>query len=103
MDIIIQSLGFKASEDLETFIHEKLGKLIGQDQIIRANVVLFKGADNNPESNYCEMRLEMPGNDPFAKRSGPSFEQAVVETVDTLQKLLRQAKEKQLDRRQGQA
>jgi putative sigma-54 modulation protein len=103
MDITIQSLGFKASNDLEAFIHEKLDKLINKDQIIRANVVLFHGADNNPESDYCEIRLEMPGNDPFAKRSSPSFEQAVVDTVEVLQKQLRKAKEKQVDRRQGQA
>lgn len=103
MNIIIQSLGFKASLELEAFVYEKLDKLINKDQIIRANVVLFQGADNNPENNYCEIRLEMPGDDPFAKRSSPSFEQAIVDTIDVLQKQLRKAKEKQVDRRQGQA
>jgi putative sigma-54 modulation protein len=103
MDIIIQSLGFKASENLESFIHEKLDKLINHDRIIRANVMLFHGAANNPESNYCEIRLEIPGNDPFVKRSSPSFEEAVVNCVEALQKILRQAKEKEIDRRQGQA
>ena len=103
MNIIIQSLGFKASSELEAFVYEKLDKLINKDQIVSANVVLFHGASNNPESNYCEIRLEMPGDDPFAKRSSPSFEQAVVDTVEVLQKQLRKAKEKQVDRRQGQA
>lgn len=101
MDIIIQSLGFKASEHLDAFVREKLDKLISQDKIIRANVVLFQGADSNPENNYCEIRLEMPGNDPFVKKSSPSFEQAVTEAADTLQNILRQAKDKQTDRRQG--
>ena len=43
MDIIIQSLGFKAGEELETYIHEKLGKLSPNDHIVRANVTLFLG------------------------------------------------------------
>jgi putative sigma-54 modulation protein len=101
MDIIIQSLGFKASTDLEAFIHEKLGKLNPNDSIIRANVTLFQGSDSNPTNNYCEIRLEVPGNDHFVKKSSDIFEKSVVEAVDTLQKMLHKSKEKELSRRQG--
>ncbi len=101
MDIIIQSLGFKASTHLEAFIYEKLGKLNPNDVIIRANVTLFQGSDSNPTNNYCEIRLEVPGNDHFVKRSSDVFEKSVVEAVDTLQKMLHKSKEKELSRRQG--
>ncbi|SRR5687767_4662051 len=101
MDIIIQSLGFKASTDLEAFIQEKLGKLNPNDSIIRANVTLFQGSDSNPTNNYCEIRLEVPGNDHFVKKSSDIFEKSVVEAVDTLQKMLHKSKEKELSRRQG--
>lgn len=101
MDIIIQSLGFKASIDLEAFIQEKLGKLNPNDNIIRANVTLFQGSDNNPTNNYCEIRLEVPGNDHFVKKSSDVFEKSVVEAVDTLQKMLHKTKEKELSRRQS--
>lgn len=101
MDIIIQSLGFKASIDLEAFIQEKLGKLTPNDNIIRANVTLFQGSDNNPTNNYCEIRLEVPGNDHFVKKSSDVFEKSVVEAVDTLQKMLHKTKEKELSRRQS--
>lgn len=100
MDIIIQSLGFKASTDLEAFIQEKLGKLNPNDSIIRANVTLFQGSDSNPTNNYCEIRLEVPGNDHFVKKSSDIFEKSVVEAVDTLQKMLHKSKEKELSRRQ---
>ncbi len=43
MDIIIQSLGFKAGEQLEEYIREKLGKLTPDDHIVRSNVTLFSG------------------------------------------------------------
>ncbi len=101
MDIIIQSLGFKASIDLEAFIQEKLGKLTPNDNIVRANVTLFQGSDNNPTNNYCEIRLEVPGNDHFVKKSSDVFEKSVVEAVGTLQKMLHKTKEKELSRRQS--
>ena len=48
MDIIIQSLGFTAGEQLETYTREKLEKLTPSDNIIRANVTLFLGPDRQP-------------------------------------------------------
>ncbi|SFW73900.1 HPF/RaiA family ribosome-associated protein [Chitinophaga sancti] len=84
MDIIIQSLGFKASNALESYIREKLNTL-KTDKIVRANVTLYKGPDSTPENNYCEIRLEVPGQDHFAKKVSPHFEPAVNECVDVLQ------------------
>ena len=103
MDIIIQSLGFKAGEELETYINEKLGKLSPNDHIVRANVTLFLGPQREPESSYCEIRLEVPGNDLFVKEHSVEFEQAVDTAVNRLQSILRKAKEKQVDQWQGKA
>ena len=102
MDIIIQSLGFKASDNLEAFIQEKLGKLINRDNVIRANVVLYQGSDSNPENNYCEIRLEIPGNDHFVKKNSPVFEKSVTEAFDALQKIMKKNKGKEIDRRQAE-
>jgi putative sigma-54 modulation protein len=100
MDVIIQSLGFKAGDTLEGYVNEKLAKLDNMsDSIVRANVTLFKGSDGNPENNYCEIRLEVPGNDHFVKKNCESFEMAIVDAVDTLQNMIRKTKEKQADRR----
>src|SRR5690606_5764303 len=100
MDVIIQSLGFKAGESLEGYVNEKLGKLDNMsDSIVRANVTLFKGPESEPENNVCEIRLEVPGNDHFVKKQSGTFEMAIVDAVDTLQSMLRKAKEKMVDRR----
>ncbi|MFL5808132.1 MAG: HPF/RaiA family ribosome-associated protein [Flavisolibacter sp.] len=101
MDIIIQSLGFKAGEDLEGYINEKLGKLSPNDHIVRANVVLFLGPDRATPNNYCEIRLEVPGNDLFIKESSPEFEQAIDSAVNKLQGMLRKQKDKQVDQWHG--
>src|SRR5690349_10310411 len=102
MDIIIQSLGFTAGESLESFIKDKVSSL-KSDEIVRANVTLFNGPSGNPDSNYCEIRLEIPGNDLFVKKSSPHFETAVNECVDVLHLSLKKTKGKTQGRRQADA
>ncbi len=97
MDIIIQSLGFKHSDNLEAYINEKLEKLTPSDKIIRANVTLFQGPDRATESDYCEIRLEVPGPDLFVKESSTEFEQAIDECINKLQGILRKQKDKMVD------
>lgn len=102
MNIIIQSLGFKASEALESFINEKLNNL-KSDRIVSATVTLYKGSDANPENNYCEIRLEVPGNDSFVKKHSPHFETAVSECIEVLKQQENKAKAKQADQLQANA
>jgi putative sigma-54 modulation protein len=97
MDIIIQSLGFKAGAELEGYIEDKLQKLKPNDHIIRANVTLFLGPDRATPNTYCEIRLEVPGNDLFIKEHAVEFEQSVDSAVNKLQGMLRKQKEKQVD------
>ena len=97
MDVIIQSLGFKHSENLEQYIREKLEKLTPSDRIIRANVTLFQGPDRATPNDYCEIRLEVPGPDLFVKESNERFEQAIDECINKLQGILRKQKEKMAD------
>lgn len=97
MDVIIQSLGFKAGEELEGYIREKLEKLKPNEHIVRANVTLYLGPDRATQNTYCEIRLEVPGPDLFIKESAAEFEQAVDSCVNKLQGQLRKAKEKQVD------
>jgi putative sigma-54 modulation protein len=102
MDVIIQSLGFKAGEGLESYVREKLSKLTPNDHIVRANVTLYFGADKNTRDTFCEIRLEVPGNDLFVKESAvDDFEQAVDTTVNRLQGIMRKQKEKQVDQWHG--
>lgn len=102
MDIIIQSLGFKAGEKLEAFVNEKVSSF-KNDTIIRADVTLYKGPESEAESGYCEIRLEMPGNDPFVKRNGAHFETAITECVDALAEILNRQKSRQVKQRQADA
>lgn len=100
MDILIQSLGFKASEHLENFIREKLNKVVLEsDNVIRANVTLTKGPESELQNNVCEVRLEVPGNDHFVKKSSDVFEKAISESMEALQKIIRKTRDKQISSR----
>lgn len=102
MKVIVQSLGFRASEALENFIREKL-KVIKYDKLIGANVVLHKGAENTPNNNHCEIRLEIPGNDVFAKRNSLYFETAISACIEALNETLKRSKSKRIYKRQANA
>ncbi len=100
MDITIQSLGFKASDHLEEFIREKLNRVVLEsDRVIRANVTLYAASESNPKNNVCEIRLEVPGNDHFVKKGSEVFEKAITGCTDTLQKIIRRARDKQISNR----
>lgn len=100
MEVIVQSLGFKAGAELENYVAEKLGKLDKRiPEVVRANVMLFIGPESQPDNKHCEIRLEMPGNDPFVKKNGTTWELAIVEAVDALENIVRKSKDKLQDRR----
>jgi len=101
MDIIIQSLGFTAGDGLESFVQERLEKFNKESKIIRANVTLFIGSDGNPNKYCCEIRLEVPGNDLFVKKNADAFEKAIANATEALQRSMRRAKEKLIDRHQN--
>ncbi|MGN6568767.1 MAG: HPF/RaiA family ribosome-associated protein [Flavipsychrobacter sp.] len=103
MEIIIQSPGFKASEQLEAYVREKLNKLDEHDsKIVRADVTLYLGPQSEPNNNYCEIRLEVPGADHFVKKNSATFEHSVIEAVEALHRMIQKDKDKNIDRRRAE-
>jgi putative sigma-54 modulation protein len=95
MKINLQSLHFKASDNLKEFVDEKVSKLSHfDDKIISADVTLFADDGKSVENKVCEIRLVVPGYDDFVKKNGESYEAATLDAVDTLQKILRRKKDK---------
>jgi len=93
MNITIQSVNCKADATLSYFITEKVRKLFKySDRIIRAEVRLVADNGGNPRTKSCDIRLMVPGNDHFVSRSSDVFEKSVLESVRTMQQLLRRSK-----------
>jgi ribosomal subunit interface protein len=95
MKINLQSLKFTAKEELKNFVEDKVSKLSRyDDKIISAEVTLTLEEGKIPENKVCEIRLIVPGNDDFVKKSAATFEEAVLNAVVTLQTVLQRKKEK---------
>jgi putative sigma-54 modulation protein len=86
MKLKIQSLHFTAKEPLNEYVTKKVSKL-GHfyNRIDAADVCLKLEKSDNRDNKVCEIRLEIPGNDLFAKRQSDTFEKAVGETVEALE------------------
>ena len=95
MKINLQSLHFKASNQLKEFVDEKVGKLSHlNEDILSADVTLIADDIKIKSNKVCEIRLVVPGYDDFVKRDAASFEEAVLDAVEALQKVLRRKKDK---------
>jgi putative sigma-54 modulation protein len=96
MNIKIQSVRFDADKKLLDFVDEKVKKLEKfYDGIVSAEITLRIDKDQEKESKIAEIRLEIPGNDSFAKKQSKTFEESVDECIDALKRQLTKQKEKQ--------
>lgn len=95
MSIKIHSVQFKADKKLETFIENKLNKLIDRhDNIICAEVFLKLDNASTIDNKIAEIKIEIPGNDLFVKKQSKSFEASTDIAVEALRRQLKKHKEK---------
>lgn len=88
MKINLQTLHFKASDDLKNFVEEKVNKLSRFDSSIISAEVTLSDDGGGLENKTCDIRLIVPGYDDFVKKSAATFEEAVSDAVNTLQGIL---------------
>ena len=95
MNIKINSLRFSPTEELESFVEGKIKKL-GHfyDEIIGAEVFLKLEKTQNPENKVAEIKLEIPGNELFAKKQSKSFEESTDNAIDAIKKQITRYKTK---------
>ncbi|HBG70204.1 MAG: ribosomal subunit interface protein [Bacteroidetes bacterium GWF2_43_63] len=95
MKISISSVKFKADKSLEDFIQEKITKLAtNYDNLISGEVILRLDNSENQENKIAEIRLNIPGNDLFAKKQCKTFEEATDSALDAIKKQLLKHKDK---------
>ena len=95
MNIRINAVKFVADAKLEEFIEKKVSKLARySDDIINAEV--FLKLENTPdlENKVVEIKIDIPGNDLFARKQSKSFEESTDVVVDALKQQLLKHKEK---------
>ncbi|MCD4833744.1 MAG: ribosome-associated translation inhibitor RaiA [Bacteroidales bacterium] len=96
MDIKIHSIHFDADKKLIDFINSKVKKLIQfYDNIIGVEVFLRVEKNQGTENKLAEIRLDIPGNDIFAKKKSKSFEESIDNSIEAIKRQITKFKEKQ--------
>jgi putative sigma-54 modulation protein len=95
MKVLISSLHFKADAKLESFIREKVSKVSSLfDGVISSDVILKVDQSSTNDNKIAEIRINIPGNDLFAKKQAKTFEEAIDSASDALKKQITRHKEK---------
>lgn len=95
MNIRINSVQFDADQKLEDFINGKISKLTTfYDDILGAEVFLRLGNEQDLSNKIAEIRLEVPGNDLFARKISKSFEESTDNAIEALKKQIGKKKTK---------
>ncbi len=96
MRLRMQSVHFDADIKLLEFIQSKADKLdTFYDRIIDGEVILRLNKDSEKKENkVVEIKLNVPGEQLFAKDQAASFEAAADEAIEGLRKQLKKHKEK---------
>lgn len=96
MNVKIQSVHFDADQRLIDFIEERVNKFSHfYEGIVGAEVILKLEKSSTSDNKIAEIRVEIRGNDLFAKRQCKSFEEAVDLCSIALKSQIKKYKEKQ--------
>ncbi|MEP7236525.1 MAG: HPF/RaiA family ribosome-associated protein [Ferruginibacter sp.] len=100
MNITVQTVNFKGSKKLISFINSKVGKLFKQSpEIIRADVSLKEGAINSLINKYCSIYISHTGENEYVKKSSTSYEKSILLATEAMEKILRRKKTKTVNMR----
>ena len=95
MQIDIRSIHFKTDSKLEDFIKDKIEKLSQfYDGVIASEVSLKVDNAETDSNKIAEIRLNLRGNDLYAKKQSKSFEESTDNAVEALRRQLIKHKEK---------
>tara|TARA_B100000609_G_C17106592_1_gene377503 strand:- start:509 stop:811 length:303 start_codon:yes stop_codon:yes gene_type:complete len=97
MKLQMHSIHFNADGKLIDFIQKKADKLdTFYDRIIDGEVFLRLDKDDSMENKIVEIKLNIPGQQLFAKEKSKAFEAAADEAVEALRRQLKKHKEKMI-------
>ena len=94
MEINIQSVNFENSESLNAYVTKKVSKLGRFGDVGTAEVALRILNTSDKSNREISIRLQAGGQEFFASRKAEAFEEAVVQSVEILERQLVKAKEK---------
>ena len=95
MKVNVHAVNFNIDAKLVDFIQERMDKLEKYyDKIVAADVFLKVENISEKENKIAEVKLHVPGDEFMVQKQCKSFEEAVDQSLESLERLLLKRKEK---------
>lgn len=95
MKVNLNAVGFSVDRKLVDFIQIKMDKIERYyDRVVDADVYLKLENTSDKENKVVDIRVNIPGNDIAVSKQARTFEEAVDNSCDAIERLLIKHKEK---------
>lgn len=101
MKILFQSSDFKPTKRTIEYARKKIATLDKfHDGIIEAHVRIRKVRTSRADDKICELKVGIPGNDPYVAKRGFTFVEAINKAVEAMKRKIDDRKAKPVKVRQ---
>lgn len=95
MKVNVHAVNFSVDRKLINFVQERLDKLEKYyDKVVSSDVYLKVEKTSDKENKIVEVKINVPGDDFMVKKQCKTFEEAVDQSAESLERLLQKRKEK---------
>lgn len=95
MNVNVHAVNFTVDGKLIDFIQERMDKLEKYyDKVVSSDVFLKVENTSDKENKIVEIKISVPGDDFMVKKQCKTFEEAVEQSSESLERLLQKRKEK---------
>lgn len=100
MEITIHSIRFEASEKLESFIYKKVSRITKfNDEVTLADVTLKVIKPETNSNKEASIKLFAPGAEFFVEEVADTFEEAIDNCVEKMERQVLKFKEKKIQKK----
>ncbi|WP_281226533.1 ribosome hibernation-promoting factor, HPF/YfiA family [Flavobacterium aquiphilum] len=95
MKVNVHAVNFTVDKKLVDFVQERMDKLEKYyDRVVSSDVFMKVEKTSEKENKIVEVKINVPGDDFLVKKQCKSFEEAVEQAAESLERLLVKRKEK---------
>jgi putative sigma-54 modulation protein len=95
MKVNVNAVNFTVDGKLVDFVQERIGKLEKYyDKVVSSDVYLKVEKTSDKENKIVEVKIQVPGDEFMVKKQCKTFEEAVEQSAESLERLLLKRKEK---------
>ena len=95
MKVNVHAVNFAVDGKLVDFIQERMDRLEKYyDKVVSSDVFLKVEKTSDKENKIVEVKIHVPGDEFMVKKQCKTFEEAVEQSAESLERLLQKRKEK---------